>query len=221
MSDAIVLGIATILAVILAPAIAVEVQRRLQLRAEKRGRRIWIFKALMATRASRISTEHVTALNMIEVEFHGDEKGGKEVVYAWRSYLDHLNTPPSPPEDPPGTWQRRSEELFVSLLFKMATALDYSFDEVLLKKGYYAPRGHGELEDDQFLMRKGLVSLLTRKAALRMDVDSFPYSEDEAKEQQKLRQLCVESFEGKRAIPVIVVTQDGQEKPPSRPATQA
>jgi hypothetical protein len=219
MSDAVVLGIATIFAVILAPALAVEVQRRLQLRAEKRGRKIWVFKTLMATRATRISTEHVTALNMIEVEFHGDEKRDKEVVYAWRSYLDHLNTPP-PPEDPLGPWQRRSEELFVSLLFKMAAALDYSFDEVLLKKGYYAPRGHSELEGDQFSIRQGLVSLLTRKLALRMDVDSFPYSEDEAKEQQKLRQLCVEFLEGKRAIPVNVVTEGGQEKPPGKLPTQ-
>jgi len=220
MSDAVVLGMATILAVILAPALAVEVQRRLHLRAETRGRKIWIFKTLMATRASRISTEHVTGLNMIEVEFHGDGKRDKEVVYAWRSYLDHLNTP-SAPEDPPATWHRRSEELFVSLLFRMAAALDYNFDEVLLKKGYYAPRGHGDLEEDQFLIRKGLVSLLTRKAALRMDVDSFPYSEDEAKEQQKLRQLCVESFEGKRAIPVVVVTGDGPGKATEHTGTQA
>ena len=100
----------------------------------------------------------------------------------------------------------------MSLLYKMSTALNYNFDEVLLKKGFYAPRGQGDLEDDQYLIRKGLVSLLTRKIGLRMDVDSFPYSEEEAKEQQRIRQLCAESFEGKRAIPIVVVAADGSQK---------
>lgn len=220
MSETMLLGIITVIAVIVAPVLAIEVQRRLHLYAEKRERKVWIFKTLMATRASRISTEHVTALNMIEVEFHGSEKENKEVVYAWRSYLDHLNTP-GPADDPLGTWHRRSEELFVSLLFKMATALNYNFDEVLLKKGFYAPKGQGDLKDDQFLIRKGLVALLTRKSGIRMDVDSFPYPEEEAKEQQAIRQLCAEWFEGKRAIHVVVVTGDGRPEPPNPVATKA
>jgi hypothetical protein len=47
---------------------------------------------LMATRRSNISEDHVAAINLVEVEFHGV----KAVIEPWSAYLTHLNTP-SPP----------------------------------------------------------------------------------------------------------------------------
>ena len=48
---------------------AVQVQKWLEVFREERGRKLWIFKTLMATRASAVSAEHVQALNMIDLEF--------------------------------------------------------------------------------------------------------------------------------------------------------
>lgn len=62
---------------LLSPLIALRVSRRLDARREVRERKMKIFRTLMATRARRLSMEHVEALNMIDVEFserHGPEK---------------------------------------------------------------------------------------------------------------------------------------------------
>jgi hypothetical protein len=55
-------------AVLLAPLTSGLVLWRLQLWREKRERKVWIFRTLMATRAERLSLHHVQALNLIELE---------------------------------------------------------------------------------------------------------------------------------------------------------
>ena len=52
---------------------AVQVQKRLDRLREEHGRKIWIFKTLMATRAAVLSPDHVQALNMIDLEFRGKQ----------------------------------------------------------------------------------------------------------------------------------------------------
>ena len=64
--------ILTILAVFLAPVVAVQVQKWLEVFREQRARKLWIFKTLMATRAATVSQEHVQALNMIDWSSGGD-----------------------------------------------------------------------------------------------------------------------------------------------------
>ncbi|MDE2314976.1 MAG: hypothetical protein KGK06_01085, partial [Xanthomonadaceae bacterium] len=59
----------TIAAVLLSPLIAVQVTRYLDNKKEVRERQLWIFKTLMATRASSMSPHHVEALNRIDLEF--------------------------------------------------------------------------------------------------------------------------------------------------------
>jgi len=54
----------TVLAVLLAPVVAVQVQKWLELFREDRARKRWIFKTLMATRAATAPPDHVHALNM-------------------------------------------------------------------------------------------------------------------------------------------------------------
>lgn len=60
-----------IVAVVVAPIFAVQVQKWLEIFREQRGRKLWVFKTLMATRAENLSSEHVKALNMIDLEFRG------------------------------------------------------------------------------------------------------------------------------------------------------
>jgi len=48
----------------------------------------------------------------------------------------------------------------------MATHFKYKFDKVHIKRGHYYPKGYGDLDSDQYLIRKGLVDLLANNKPL-------------------------------------------------------
>ena len=54
----------------------------------------------------------------------------------------------------------------LDLMLEIRKRLDFSFDKRAIKRDAYSPIAHGELEDDQRLIRKGIVELLTGKRAL-------------------------------------------------------
>ena len=153
-----------ILAVLLAPVIAVQVTQYIERKRHKREEKLRVFKTLMATRATNLAPAHVEALNMIDVSFYEPGKKNEDVTSAWKIYLDHLNNKEYPKE----TWAPKRKELFVELLHTMAAALDYDFDKSHISNTSYYPTGHGDIEDDQFLLRKGLVALLKGEISLPM-----------------------------------------------------
>ena len=157
------LAIATILAIILGPILALWMQRVSDRRRDRRNRKLVIFKELMATRATRLNPRHVDALNAIEVEFSGGAKDDKRVLDAWRFYLDHLCG--NPGQDAL-RWADRGTELLIDLLYEMSRVLNYDFSKVTLKNNTYMPTAHGELELDQQLLRKYLVEMMEGKRAL-------------------------------------------------------
>ena len=131
----ITLAVATIVAILLGPIVALWIQRNSEKRREKRNRKLIIFKELMATRATTLSPRHVDALNAIEVEFSkGGGKGEKLVLDTWRLYLEHLNTSGTLSGDQLQRWVERKLELLIDLLYEMSRALQYDFDKVALKK---------------------------------------------------------------------------------------
>ena len=77
-----------IFAVFLGPIFAVQIQKHLEIKRESRNRKLYIFHTLMSTRATTLSQNHVTALNMIDIDFYNNKK----VIDAWRIYYDHLNS---------------------------------------------------------------------------------------------------------------------------------
>src|SRR5436190_40415 len=50
-------------ALLLSPLIALQVRKKLDESKELGLRRMWVFRTLMATRANRVASEHVNALN--------------------------------------------------------------------------------------------------------------------------------------------------------------
>ena len=56
-------------------------------------------------------------------------------------------------------WLDKQNDLLVNLLHKMSRALRYDFSEITLKKNIYSPIAHGDLEKDQYLLRKYVVEL--------------------------------------------------------------
>jgi hypothetical protein len=159
----------TVLAVLLGPIIAVRLTRHLDESKEVTGRKLRVFKTLMATRAQGLSAAHVEALNSIELEFQ--PKKDKEVLAAWREYLDFLgesNQLIGPP------WNVRRVDLLTELLFRMSIGLKYNLDKTSIKNSIYAPTGHFKLEDDQAAIRKGLRELLEGNAVLPMLLTNLP-----------------------------------------------
>jgi hypothetical protein len=180
-----------IVAVLAAPVLAVQVQKHLEYLREQRGRKVHLFQTLMATRGARLSPVHVQALNMIDIEFYGarafglnSKRSGSDqaVLDAWKTYHDHLGESVAPEQM--NDWGRKKEDLFIEMLHCMANAVGYHFDKVQLRKGIYTPRGHGELEVDQQVIRESLVSILSGKKAVPIMVASYPALEDALKSAQ-------------------------------------
>lgn len=170
----------TIGAVILGPVLAVQAQKFLEIRRDRKRRRLHLFKVLMSTRGERLSREHVQALNMIDIEFYGRKVGNtrfqtpkeKAVTNAWKNYNDSLNRK----ADYANTelWTTESYSLFVRLLYEMSKALGYDYDEVQIKRDGYRPEAHANLENAQLDVLEGLAEVLKQRRSIPMAVTYFP-----------------------------------------------
>ena len=161
---AILMAILTILAILFAPIIALRVSARLDRDKELRKRQLDIFTTLMATRSAILSPEHVKALNAIDIEFYRNA----EIIGSWRIYLDHLNYSNIQGQKPKNEqewkiWGEKSQELLVDLLEKMASALNFKFSKVDIKRAHYRPQAYLDIETDQTIIRKGLTQIFEGK----------------------------------------------------------
>lgn len=173
-----------VIAIVVSPLLAVQVQRWLDDLREKKKRKKEVFYALMATRAARVSVEHIRALNRIDIEWFGRRVFGilhrtrieKEVLFAWKQYLDNLNTP----ADTAGgvlAWAVRGDELFYGLLYSISKSLGYDFDKITIKRGAYSPVRQREIEDNQDQIIKGLVAWLNGLKAVSVHIVQEPTSQ--------------------------------------------
>ena len=191
-----------VVAILLAPVVAVQVQWWVEQMREKHGNKNSIFETLMATRGARVSLEHVRALNMIDIEFsRKPSKADQPVLKAWKIYRDHLNN-----RDDLTTWLARSEELFTTLLYEMGKALGHNFDEVQIKRGAYTPQAHDDYLLAQEEMREYLLGLAKGETSVPvsmvLDAEAFA-------RQTQLNQLMVAQLDGTKPLSVKVVEGDG------------
>lgn len=194
-------GLVYLLTLFVAPLIALWIQGMLNDRKDEHQRKVWIFRTLMATRASPLDPRRVEALNAIQVEFQGGGAGAK-VHQRWKEYLEHLATPTDRPS--PEAWNEKSVDCFIQLLYEMSRYLSYNFDPIDLKRQFYFPTGHGDIETDTLAIRKGLVQLLTGNLTLRMNVVGFPVDDDLLQAQRRLTELSTEWLDGKRSVVVLI-----------------
>ena len=176
--------ILTMSAILLAPLVAIQVSVYLEKKREVRGTRLNVFRTLMATRGSKLSVNHINALNMIDVEFYGKDKKLKNVVDAWKLYLNHLKNKGLSDE----VWEQRGTELFEDLLDIMATCLDYDFDRVSIKETSYYPEGYGEIDEENRIIRKGLAGVFSGKFG-------FPVQAISGESDNKLQEIQKRLFE--------------------------
>lgn len=193
-------NVAIIFATLLGPILAVQAQKWLERRRSIEDRRVQIFRVLMATRAAVLSPGHVEALNAIPVEFYGTKGNLKKINDAWKLLLDH-HTPDAPTTE---VWWQRRIDLFMDLLFLISQFLGYGFNRAQLQRDIYSPRAHGELENEQTVIRKGLVRLFNGETVLPMAVKEFPATADDQflENQATVQRLLLEWLEGQRAVKV-------------------
>ena len=134
MRPEIVVGIATVVvytitvvAIIVAPIIALKVQRQSDESREARNRKMWIFKTLMANRATRWDPLCVQALNVIDLEFAGARE--KDIRDAWKELQEHYNDwgrkSPQQRERDSQNDLDKAQDLLAGLLVNMGKTLGY------------------------------------------------------------------------------------------------
>lgn len=168
----------TILAIIIGPIAAVQIEKLLQRNRNSKNRKESIFKTLMATRGTVLSYGHVEALNRIDLEFSNKRKY-KKVIESWKEYFDNLSQQAT--EEQLAVWSAKNNELLANLLFEMGKVLNYNFDKVLIKRNVYSPVGHSNVEREQQALRHGILELLNGNRAVPMTV----IQDDEILQNQK------------------------------------
>ncbi|TAE32369.1 MAG: hypothetical protein EAY65_07040 [Alphaproteobacteria bacterium] len=167
---------ATVTATLFAPFFAVWAQDQLNQRKEKRDRKIWIFRTLMATRHHIVRDDHVTALNMIDLEYYHVKKNGKgkQVYDSWIAYLYHLSNdiPDINDKSKFDIWEDTKNKKFITLLKAMSDYLKYNFTELELKNSHYSPSAYWEQQADNFLCTRGLANIVSGITPLKIQIEN-------------------------------------------------
>ncbi len=187
---------------LLGPVLAVQAQKYLEALRSKRDRKLQIFQTLMATRATNLSPSHVEALNAVPIDFYKDKK----VMDAWEEYFAHLTNVPA---DNP-TWGPKRLDLFVKLLAAIGSRVGYDFNVAQMNRIYF-PTAHGDLENDQNFIRRGIVALLKGEANLPMAVKEFPASPEVLDAQKALFEKLSKAYAEDGSLRVSV-TEASQNK---------
>lgn len=187
--------IAMIAATVIGPIAAVQAQKWVERFRESRNEKRWVFAALMYTRGTRLSAEHVQALNRIELAFHKEPT----VMAAWRAYLDSLGQSVTP-EAQTYVWGER-DKLFIDLLYQMSKLLKFPFTSTEIKNSTYSPIAHGEME----VMHLKVMTLLAKMAD---GTDGLPVrnwiTQDQEGYQTTLMKFLIGLAEGTATLPVTV-----------------
>jgi hypothetical protein len=105
---------------LIGPVLAVQAQKWVERFRDKKSQRLKIFRTLMATRATVLSTSHVEALNAVPLDFYGN----KTVIDAGEEYFEHLTNAPS---DNP-TWGPKRIDRLIELLALIGSRVGYDFN---------------------------------------------------------------------------------------------
>lgn len=141
----------TIIAIITGPVAAVLITRFLDRKHDKRRWQNEVLMSLMRTRGARLSAEHVGALNIIQLEFHGRDS----ITTAYRQYIEHLSRPLPSVDEQEGFFAQRAD-CFLELIAAIASDLNYKFDKRDLERLSYAPQAWGDVES---LQRENMILL--------------------------------------------------------------
>jgi len=165
-----------IIAVLLAPLLALQAQRLLDSRRDAKGRKLWIFRTLMGTRGAKLAPDHVQALNLIDLEF--TENKHEPIREKWKVYLDHLGAlrelSQEQKQEQLTTWTSKGDDLLAELLQAMGAALRFKYDLVHIKRAIYSPQGYADIEFENQIIRRQLMAVLSGKQYLTTITSVLP-----------------------------------------------
>ena len=137
---------AIIAAVFLGPIAAVFITRWVDHKRLKHGRRMDVFRTLMRTRRMTLNPDHVGALNLVEIEFDGEQN----VIKAWKDYFTHLGKKPPTESAEANVFVSERGSLLTKLLHAMAQTLKFQIEQLEIFEGGYTPQGW---EDEEVTLR--------------------------------------------------------------------
>lgn len=164
-------GIVSVVAIFVAPMIALNAQQKKEAAREGLKRKHDVFRTLMTYRATPVSATFVEALNSIDLAFSSSNLQDRQIRDAWTALLDHFTNDKGKVD-----FADRTQELTTALLSKISTALGFEFNEVYLKRHSYYPQLHSSIEQEQAELRKLLLELLrtNRRLPVAIFEERFP-----------------------------------------------
>ena len=228
-----------IIAVLVGPILAVQVQKIIEIWKERRNSQLHVFRTLMATRATTVSAEHVNALNMVGMFFSNKKKKEKLVIGAWLNLLNHFDNYPQEAlaqDDNQYLIQLnaagdRSRELLVALLINMSTFLGYDFEEAHIRTGCYIPKHHVDIEQEITAMRKGILQIIAGHRSIGMDLKTIPDQKSDetvveilkgsAAKQMEITDILRKISEGEASLSVSISDVREQNRPLKNPKKTA
>lgn len=165
-------AIAIVLATCAGPIFAVWASEQRQHKRQIKDRQEWVFRTLMTTRSTRLSMDHISALNHIDFAF--PQKEHPLVADAWGLYNAHLNSSQGETEDSLDRWVDTGYNLLVDLLHLMANDLKIPFPKTSIKKNAYYPKWHASIEAEQNELRALLLELLKNQRSLNLNATVYP-----------------------------------------------
>lgn len=175
-ADSIYFAIATIVAILVGPVLAVAVTRWIDARRAMRDRQWDIFRNLMQYRRTPMNPEFVGALNLVEVEFSKDER----IITAWKQLLasfEQLATESMTEEQLTSLANERSQAQ-TRLLDAIAKRLGMRIEQLDIYSGGYSPKGWLDVENEQTIIRRLFGEIAIGKRAFPVMVFQ-PQPEDE------------------------------------------
>ena len=143
----------TILAIVLGPFLAILASQHLERARSCKQRKVEIFHTLMRTRSIQISPEHVGALNLVELEFLGEEN----VMKAWKAYMENLNEQFPPIEE---------KDKYDQALQNRGRLLTIKIQQLEILRGSYVPQGWADQDWENTIMRRSLIDVLNGKTPI-------------------------------------------------------
>ena len=167
---------AIVFATLLGPVLAVQAQKWIERSKVRSDEKDDVFRKLMATRATRLSEEHVKALNMIDIAYLSGrpKKRTKEevaVIQRWAEYRGHLFTDQrGKSEAAVSAWVDSGYNLFAEMLMAMAAERGHEFDKHTLGTGGYFPIAHGNALIQQEKARDLFIEVLSGNRPISMSI---------------------------------------------------
>jgi hypothetical protein len=152
-------GLMSVAAIVASPLIALGIQRRVEHGKARRDRREAIFRALWINRRRPFYIARVDALNMIDVEFFGEQR----VQDAWENLRAHYFRQEHPGLNNDQIAAER-EERFATLLFEISQVLGYKFGRTQIRDNIYRPQLHGQFDEMELETRRRVLDLLRSDA---------------------------------------------------------